>query len=109
MLPSSHVIPIKGSGPDSLPNPQLLADAFSEFISASSVLEASYRDLQQEVSRLSTELTKRNAALSSSLADNDRMRVAVQQMLDSSLQRVYKLFSAFWTIAGEIDYDLWIK
>src|ERR1700761_7564464 len=83
MLPSSHVIPIKGSGPDSLPNPQLLADAFSEFISASSVLEASYRDLQQEVSRLSAELTKRNAALSSSLADNDRMRVAVQQMLDS--------------------------
>ena len=35
-----------------LPSPQMLADAFSEFISASSLLEASYRDLQQEVAHL---------------------------------------------------------
>ena len=83
MLPSSHVIPIKGLGVETLPNPQLLADAFSEFIAASSVLETSYRDLQEEVTRLSAELTKRNAALSSSMADNDRMRAALQQMVDS--------------------------
>lgn len=83
MLPSSHVVPIKGLGVDTLPNPQLLADAFSEFIAASSVLETSYRDLQSEVTRLSAELTKRNAALSSSMADNDRMRAALQQMVDS--------------------------
>ncbi|HTA79235.1 MAG TPA: ATP-binding protein [Terracidiphilus sp.] len=83
MLPSSHVIPIKGLGVDTLPNPQLLADAFSEFIAASSVLETSYRDLQEEVTRLSAELTRRNAALSSSIADNDRMRAALQQMVDS--------------------------
>jgi two-component system sensor histidine kinase FlrB len=83
MLPSSHVIPIKGLGVDTLPNPQLLADAFSEFIAASSVLETSYRDLQEEVTRLSAELTRRNAALSSSIADNDRMRPALQQMVDS--------------------------
>ncbi|HEX3892680.1 MAG TPA: ATP-binding protein [Terracidiphilus sp.] len=66
-----------------MPTPQLLADAFSEFIAASSVLESSYRDLQGEVGRLSAELTRRNAALTSSLAENDRMRAALQQMLDS--------------------------
>ena len=83
MLPSSHAIPIKRRAVDSNPSPQLLADAFSEFISASAVLEASYRDLQGEVSRLSAELTKRNEALASSLAENERMRAALQQMLDS--------------------------
>ncbi|MGB9076835.1 MAG: ATP-binding protein [Terracidiphilus sp.] len=83
MLPSSHAIPIKKLGADSLPSPQLLADAFSEFISASAVLEQSYRDLQQEVGRLGSELSKRNAALTRSLAENDRMRAALQQILDS--------------------------
>ena len=83
MLPSSHAIPINRLGSDPLPNPQLLADAFSEFIAASSVLENSYRDLQREVTHLSAELTRRNAALSSSIADNDRMRAALQQMVDS--------------------------
>jgi len=70
-------------GLDPAPSPQLLADAFSEFISASTVLEASYRELQQEVVRLSSELSQRNAALSRSLEENDRMRAALQQMLDS--------------------------
>lgn len=70
-------------GVESLPSPQLLADAFSEFIAASSVLESSYRDLQQEVARLGSELSERNAALTRSLNENDRMRAALQQMLDS--------------------------
>ncbi len=83
MLPSSHAVPINQLGVETIPSPQLLADAFSEFISASSVLEASYRELQQEVAHLSLELSKRNAALTSSLAENDRMRAALQQMLDS--------------------------
>jgi two-component system sensor histidine kinase FlrB len=61
----------------------MLADAFSEFISASSLLEASYRDLQREVAHLGLELAERNAALSNSLADNDRMRATLQQMIDS--------------------------
>jgi two-component system sensor histidine kinase FlrB len=61
----------------------MLADAFSEFISASSLLEASYRDLQHEVALLGLELAERNAALSNSLAENDRMRSALQQMIDS--------------------------
>jgi two-component system sensor histidine kinase FlrB len=68
---------------DCLHSPQLLADAFSEFISASSLLEASYRDLQKEVAHLGLELAERNSALSRSLAENDRMRAALQQMIDS--------------------------
>jgi len=83
MLPSSHVAPINKLGPEALDSPRLLADAFTEFISASSQLEASYRDLQQEVAHLSLELAERNAALSGSLAENDRMRAALQQMIDS--------------------------
>jgi two-component system sensor histidine kinase FlrB len=61
----------------------LLASAFSEFISASSRLENSYRQLQAEVSELRVELSARNAALSTSLAENERMRLDLQQIVDS--------------------------
>jgi two-component system sensor histidine kinase FlrB len=61
----------------------MLADAFSEFISASSFLEASYRDLQGEVAHLGVELAERNAALTKSLAENNNMRAALQQIIDS--------------------------
>lgn len=67
------------------PEPQsarLLAGAFSEFIAASSRLESSYRQLQQEVCELSLELSRRNAALEKSQAENDRMRLALQQIVD---------------------------
>ncbi|HEY1648499.1 MAG TPA: PAS domain-containing sensor histidine kinase [Terracidiphilus sp.] len=64
-------------------DPRLLADAFSEFISASTLLETSYRELQQKVAHLSVELADRNAELTRSLAENDRMRAALQQMIDS--------------------------
>jgi signal transduction histidine kinase len=60
-----------------------LADAFTRFISASTVLEASYRELQKRVAHLSGELADRNAALTCSLAQNDRMRATLQQMIDS--------------------------
>ena len=83
MLPSSHAIPINQAGPMRLSGPGLLADAFSEFISASTQLEASYRELQKKVAHLSVELADRNAALTTSLAENDRMRAALQQMIDS--------------------------
>jgi two-component system sensor histidine kinase FlrB len=83
MLPASHAAPINHLPADSLHSPRLLADAFSEFISASSLLEASYRDLQREVAQLGCELAERNAALTRSLAENDRMRAALQQMIDS--------------------------
>ncbi|HVU47685.1 MAG TPA: PAS domain-containing sensor histidine kinase [Terracidiphilus sp.] len=85
MLPSSHVVPINQApaGSQKLNSPRMLADAFSEFISASALLEASYRDLQTKVAHLSTELADRNAALTRSLAENDRMRAALQQIIDS--------------------------
>jgi two-component system sensor histidine kinase FlrB len=64
-------------------NATLLASAFSEFILASSRLEKSYRLLQQEVYELGQELSHRNAALKISLADNERMRLALEQIVDS--------------------------
>src|ERR1700739_3705516 len=83
MLPSSHLVPIESAAANCLPSPALLADAFSEFIAASSLLEGCYRDLQQEVGHLNAELSQRNSALTRSLAENDRMRAALQRMLDS--------------------------
>ncbi|MGA9671429.1 MAG: ATP-binding protein [Terracidiphilus sp.] len=83
MLPYSHVVPINPLANGSLHSTGLLADAFSEFISASSQLEASYRDLQQEVAHLGFELAERNSALTRSLAENDRIRIALQQIIDS--------------------------
>jgi two-component system sensor histidine kinase FlrB len=61
----------------------LLAGEFSEFIAAASKLESSYRALQEEVSQLGLELSERNAALNTSLAENQRMRLALQQIVDS--------------------------
>jgi len=61
----------------------LLANEFSEFIAAASQLEKSYRTLQEEVSVLGRELAKQNAALNTSLAENERMRLALQQIVDS--------------------------
>jgi PAS domain S-box-containing protein len=61
----------------------LLAGEFSEFISAASRLENSYRKLQEEVSELGLELTERNAALNTSLAEIERMRQDLQQIVDS--------------------------
>lgn len=83
MFPGSHAAPINDAAPDALHSQGLLADAFSEFISASSLLEASYRDLQREVSQLGFELAERNSALTHSLAENDRMRAALQQIIES--------------------------
>ena len=82
-MPYSHVVPINGAVNGSLHSSGLLADAFSEFISASSQLEASYRDLQQEVAHLGFELAERNNALTRSLAENNRIRAALQQIIDS--------------------------
>ena len=61
----------------------ILAGEFSEFISAATRLEDSYRKLQGEVSELGLELTERNAALNASLVEIERMRFALQQIVDS--------------------------
>jgi PAS domain S-box-containing protein len=64
-------------------NAVLLAGEFSEFITAATRLENSYRELQEQVSQLGQELSERNAALNTSLAENERMRQALQQIVDS--------------------------
>ncbi len=79
MLPSSHQVPTNPA----VASPELLAEAFSDFISASARLEISYRDLQAEVQQLSRELAERNVALSASVAENRSMREALEQILDS--------------------------
>jgi two-component system sensor histidine kinase FlrB len=101
MLPGSHLAPMnaslernqsdvqfhehvaKGEPEMQARSAVLLAGAFSDFISASSRLEDSYRQLQQEVYELRLELSARNAALSTSVAENERMRLDLQQILDS--------------------------
>jgi PAS domain S-box-containing protein len=100
MLPSSHLEPMNALLADNqggqvcehvakdesemqARSAVLLASAFTEFISASSRLENSYRQLQEEVSELRVELSARNAALSTSLAENERMRLDLQQIVDS--------------------------
>ena len=60
-----------------------LATAFAEFMIASSRLEQKYQGLQQELSELRQELARRNAALKSTVAENDRMRLALQEIVDS--------------------------
>ncbi len=60
-----------------------LADAFSVFVSASARLEGSYERLQGEVAYLSHELADRNSALKASLAENERVHRALQQIVDS--------------------------
>lgn len=60
-----------------------LADAFSSFIAAADRLERSHWELHDEVSQLRSELEERNRALASSVAENERMRLALRQILDS--------------------------
>lgn len=61
----------------------LLAEAFSDFISASARLELSYRELQTEVGELSAALSERNQALSASLSENKNMGLTLERILES--------------------------
>lgn len=80
MLPTSHHAPM-------IPPPALskgaLAEAFDAFMATAGRMEASYSQLQSEVARLRRELEERNAALTSSLAENKNIRAALKRILDS--------------------------
>jgi len=83
MLPSSHSAPIEapaGSVPGSESD---LAQAFSVFVGAANRLERSYEELQREIVQLRCELELRNAALASSIAENERMRVALHLIVEA--------------------------
>jgi len=60
-----------------------LADAFTSFIAAADRLERSHWELHEEVSQLRAQLEERNHALASSMAENERMRIALRQILDA--------------------------
>ena len=60
-----------------------MADAFAAFTAAAGRLEFSYQQLQAEVARLREELEDRNAALTSSLAENEKMRLALGRILEA--------------------------
>ena len=79
----SHPEPIQAAGATAPPEILALADAFSVFVSASARLEGSYERLQAEVAYLSHELADRNSALKASLAENERVHRALQQIVDS--------------------------
>lgn len=81
MLPSSHEVHIEAQRPPA--HGALLAEAFSDFISASARLELSYRDLQAEVAELSMALCDRNQALTESLSVNRTMGDTLQRILEA--------------------------
>ncbi len=86
MLPSSHQIAIRTELPQPSPSPaqtMMLAEAFSEFISASARLESSYRELQVEVAELSQKLAERNQALHESLSENRDMGLALERIVEA--------------------------
>ncbi len=60
-----------------------LAEAFDAFMATAGRMEASYSQLQSEVARLRRELEERNAALTSSLAENKNIREALKRILDA--------------------------
>jgi signal transduction histidine kinase len=68
--------------PPPMANAQL-ADAFSSFIAAAGRLEHSHWQLHDEVTHLRTQLEERNRALASSVAENERMRIALRQIMDA--------------------------
>lgn len=62
---------------------ELLATAFSDFISASAKLELSYRDLQAEVAELSLALTQRSQELHVSRKENKNMGLTLQRIVEA--------------------------
>jgi len=60
-----------------------LAKAFDAFMATADRMESSYGQLQSEVARLRRELEDRNAALTSSLAENKNIRTALKRILDA--------------------------
>jgi two-component system sensor histidine kinase FlrB len=71
------MIPPPGTGKGTL------AEAFDAFMATAGRMEASYSQLQSEVARLRRELEERNAALTSSLAENKNIREGLKRILDS--------------------------
>jgi signal transduction histidine kinase len=83
MLPTSHLAQMNRTLIAGFNTEPVLADAFAAFTAAAGRLEGSYQQLQGEVARLREELEERNAALGSSLAENERMRAGLSRILEA--------------------------
>ena len=83
MIPLTHINPAVPNGSPSASDLTFLTAAFSDFITASATLETSYQRLQMEVSHLSDELEERNTTLKASLAENQRVHAALEQIVNS--------------------------
>ncbi len=81
MLPSSHQTHIQVH-PPAIAGEEL-AEAFSDFISASARLELSYRELQGEVAELTQALSERNQALSRSQSENRSMGQTLERIVEA--------------------------
>lgn len=82
MLPTSHCSPMCTIEEMPSIGKEQLADAFSAFMGAANRLQDSHSRLQREVEQLRRDLAERNAALATSRAENERMAIALQQILD---------------------------
>jgi two-component system sensor histidine kinase FlrB len=60
-----------------------LADAFTAFMGAAVRLEDSHRHLHDEVAELRKQLEERNRALATSVAETERVRILLRQILDA--------------------------
>src|SRR3954470_24804040 len=80
MLPTSHHAPMIAPP---VASKGALTEAFNAFMATAGRMEASYGQLQAEVARLRRELEDRNAALTSSVAENKNIRTALKRILDA--------------------------
>ena len=80
---SSHAVQRNGISGGASTESLILADAFAEFISASSRLETFYGDLQKEVSQLGEELAERNASLHAELAKSENAVSLLRRVMEA--------------------------
>jgi two-component system sensor histidine kinase FlrB len=88
MQTTPHLAPTQASGNPAAAAParldaQVLAQAFSEFVAVAAALEHSYGELQVQVGAMREELAERNRALAASLDENQRMRLALDAVIDA--------------------------
>jgi two-component system sensor histidine kinase FlrB len=82
-LPSSHENPMHAVMDEPPIAESQLTDAFTAFIGAANRLEDSHRQLHEEVAELRKQLEERNRALAASVAETERMRGVLRQILDA--------------------------
>jgi signal transduction histidine kinase len=62
---------------------ETLAKAFADFNRAAGILQFSYHELQQEIAALRQQVEEKNRHLAQSLGENERIRLRLQNLLDT--------------------------